>query len=41
MLFPALLDRGFSRGYGEYDFLRGEEPYKMRWSTARRRSNAK
>jgi CelD/BcsL family acetyltransferase involved in cellulose biosynthesis len=33
MLVPAILDYGFSRGYREYDFLRGEEPYKMRWST--------
>lgn len=33
MLVPAILDYGFSHGYSEYDFLRGEEPYKMRWST--------
>jgi len=33
MLVPALLDYGFSHGYDEYDFLRGEESYKMRWST--------
>jgi hypothetical protein len=33
MLVPALLDYGFSHGYKEYDFLRGEESYKMRWST--------
>lgn len=33
MLVPAVLDYGFSHGYREYDFLRGEEPYKMRWST--------
>ena len=33
MLVPALLDYGFSHGYQEYDFLRGEEFYKMRWST--------
>lgn len=33
MLVPAILDYGFSNGYREYDFLRGEEPYKMRWST--------
>lgn len=33
MLVQAVLDYGFSRGYDEYDFLRGEEPYKMVWST--------
>jgi len=33
MLVPALIDYGFSHGYNEYDFLRGEESYKMRWST--------
>jgi len=32
MLFLAVLDYGFSHGYEEYDFLGGEEPYKMRWS---------
>lgn len=32
LLLPALLDYGFERGYHEYDFLRGEEPYKMVWS---------
>jgi CelD/BcsL family acetyltransferase involved in cellulose biosynthesis len=35
MLFPAVVDYGFSHGYREYDFLRDdEEPYKLRWSTA-------
>jgi CelD/BcsL family acetyltransferase involved in cellulose biosynthesis len=33
MLVNAVLDYGFSHGYKEYDFLRGEESYKMRWST--------
>jgi CelD/BcsL family acetyltransferase involved in cellulose biosynthesis len=33
LLVPACLDYGFSHGYQEYDFLRGEEPYKMTWST--------
>jgi CelD/BcsL family acetyltransferase involved in cellulose biosynthesis len=33
LLVPAVLDYGFSHGYQEYDFLRGEEPYKMTWST--------
>ncbi len=33
MLVPALIDYGFSHGYNEYDFLRGEESYKMRWTT--------
>lgn len=38
MLVPALIDYGFSHGYNEYDFLRGEEAYKMRWSTGFHRS---
>lgn len=38
MLVPAVLDYGFSHGYREYDFLRGEEPYKMRWSTGSHRT---
>ena len=33
MLIPAVLDYGFSHGFEEYDFLRGEEPYKMIWNT--------
>lgn len=33
MLIPAVLDYGFSHGYKEYDFLMGEEPYKMTWSS--------
>jgi CelD/BcsL family acetyltransferase involved in cellulose biosynthesis len=33
MLVPAILDYGHANGYREYDFLRGEEGYKMRWGT--------
>jgi CelD/BcsL family acetyltransferase involved in cellulose biosynthesis len=33
MLFLAILDYGFSRGYEEYDSLRGEDTHKMTWST--------
>jgi CelD/BcsL family acetyltransferase involved in cellulose biosynthesis len=33
LLLLALLDYGFGRGFREYDFLRGEEPYKMIWGT--------
>lgn len=33
MLVPAVVNYGFSHGYDEYDFLRGEETYKTRWST--------
>lgn len=33
MLVNAVLDYGFSHGYNEHDFLRGEESYKMQWST--------
>ncbi|MBZ5670978.1 MAG: GNAT family N-acetyltransferase [Acidobacteriia bacterium] len=32
MLFLTVLDYGFSHGYREYDFLTGDEPYKMAWS---------
>lgn len=32
MLIPAILDYGFSNGYREYDFLRGVEEYKTKWS---------
>ena len=38
ILVHAILDYGCSRGYEEYDFLRGEEPYKMVWSTGCHRS---
>jgi len=33
MLVNAVLDYGYSHGYTEHDFLRGEESYKMQWST--------
>ncbi|MGB7547414.1 MAG: GNAT family N-acetyltransferase [Terracidiphilus sp.] len=33
MLVPAIVDYGFAHGYTEYDFLSGEEPYKMQWAT--------
>jgi CelD/BcsL family acetyltransferase involved in cellulose biosynthesis len=33
MLVPAMIDYGFAHGYNEYDFMRGEESYKMRWTT--------
>jgi CelD/BcsL family acetyltransferase involved in cellulose biosynthesis len=33
MLIPAILDYGFSHGCDEFDFLRGEEPYKVVWNT--------
>ena len=32
MLIPTLVDYAFSRGYTEYDFLSGEESYKMQWT---------
>ncbi len=34
LLLTGMLDYGFERGFREYDFLRGEEPYKLVWSTA-------
>lgn len=37
LLLPPLLDYGFERGFKEYDFLRGEEPYKAVWSTGQHR----
>lgn len=33
MILLALLDYGFREGFNEYDFLRGEEAYKLIWST--------
>jgi len=33
MLMPTVVDYGYSHGFTEYDFLRGEESYKMPWST--------
>ena len=33
LLLQALLDYGLSQGFEEYDFLHGEESYKMIWST--------
>lgn len=33
LLVAALLDYGSAHAYEEYDFLRGEEPYKTVWST--------
>lgn len=33
VLLPYIWDYGYSHGYDEFDFLSGEEPYKMRWST--------
>lgn len=33
MLVPAMINYGFTHGYTEHDFLRGEESYKMRWAT--------
>lgn len=33
MLLPAAMDYGFAHGFTEYDYLSGEEPYKMQWTT--------
>ena len=38
MSLPAIVNYGFSRGYTEYDFLRGEEAYKLRWATGSHQS---
>lgn len=37
LLLRALLDYGCEHGFSEYDFLRGEEPYKQVWSTGSHR----
>lgn len=37
LLLQAILDYGDAKGFREYDFLRGEEPYKLLWSTGLRR----
>ncbi len=34
MLIPAVIDYGYQHGHDEYDLLRGEEAYKMRWATS-------
>jgi CelD/BcsL family acetyltransferase involved in cellulose biosynthesis len=36
LLVLALFDYGFTHGFREYDFLRGEEEYKLVWSTESR-----
>jgi CelD/BcsL family acetyltransferase involved in cellulose biosynthesis len=36
MLVPAIVDYGHARGFREYDFCLGEEPYKQRFATASR-----
>jgi len=33
LLLLALLDYGYEQGFGEYDFLRGEDPHKTLWGT--------
>lgn len=33
MLVPTIIDYGFSHGFTEYDYLSGEESYKMQWTT--------
>jgi CelD/BcsL family acetyltransferase involved in cellulose biosynthesis len=32
LILPDLLDYAHAQGFCEYDFLRGEEPYKLEWS---------
>ena len=33
VLIPAVVDYCYAHGFEEFDLLRGEEPYKMRWAT--------
>jgi CelD/BcsL family acetyltransferase involved in cellulose biosynthesis len=39
MLVSAFVDYGFSRGYDEFDFMRGEESYKLLWTSKFRQSH--
>lgn len=32
ILLSSVLDYGYAKGFKEYDFLRGEEPYKLLWT---------
>jgi CelD/BcsL family acetyltransferase involved in cellulose biosynthesis len=38
MLVPAIIDYGFARGYTEYDFMNGEETYKLQWAAGFRQT---
>jgi CelD/BcsL family acetyltransferase involved in cellulose biosynthesis len=38
MLLSAIVDYGHAKGYREYDFLRGAEPYKLKWATGVRQT---
>lgn len=33
ILISAVIDYGFANGFEEFDFLKGEESYKLRWAT--------
>jgi CelD/BcsL family acetyltransferase involved in cellulose biosynthesis len=33
ILIPTAIDYAFANGFDELDFLKGEEPYKLRWAT--------
>jgi CelD/BcsL family acetyltransferase involved in cellulose biosynthesis len=39
VLICSAIDYGFSRGLHEFDFLRGEETYKLRWTSHLRRNH--
>jgi CelD/BcsL family acetyltransferase involved in cellulose biosynthesis len=39
MLVPAIIDYGFAHGFRKWDLLRGEEPYKARWTTDSRENH--
>ncbi|MDR3742175.1 MAG: GNAT family N-acetyltransferase [Terracidiphilus sp.] len=38
LLLCAALDYGFAHGYSEFDFLRGTDAYKLRWTRTYRRN---
>lgn len=38
VLICAAIDYGFTHGFDEFDFLRGEESYKLRWTSEFRRN---
>jgi CelD/BcsL family acetyltransferase involved in cellulose biosynthesis len=37
VMLVHLVEHALSRGYREFDFLRGDEPFKMRWANGTRR----
>lgn len=38
LLIPTVIDYGFAHGFEEFDFLSGEESYKLRWTSNSRQT---